>query len=396
MRRAQDGPNRITSRTYVAGYAFNRNGTTWFRMGDIRRSAMRRWPDAADRDARTEIRTMLDAWITKAMTGDTETARNEPRYVAELVAAWADGPGETVSPNIRRKMAEAVRMAFGTDDECPLAITPLVDRIAAANRNTSLARSTHHGKMKMLKRLFRWGVDMGYLERNPVAMIGIKPLPRKQDTGRFTLEETNVLAWYMANRDIGADERTEYSRRYRYGNYALLWRWQFHTGMRIGETLKLRWRDITDHEIKIRDSKGKDQRNFPLAAFPVVASLVDELRTLHGDPKTGSPKPDARVFPWWSSSMAIQQMLNQTLDALRHERGGTLYFGRMNPRRTMHTFRASAEWHMEHTLGLSVPTICMITGHSIAVHEKHYRSRRSGKDLAELVAREVGKATNGT
>lgn len=378
MRRAKDSPTRITSRTYLKGYAYRRGDACVFRLRDVTMTLDRRWPET--QESRAEIAALLDDWLPTAQYGGrgaaiaVATDAEAPLTVDGLLVHWIAGPGAAASPHVHRHMLGAIAML---PKGLRLDVAALVPVLARAQQTTTLAASTANKRMKMLKRLFAWGVDMGWIARNPVALVGVKAVPKKADVGIFTEDEARRLAWYFVERDMTRPPSPGLRRAHSFAPYAWLVLWQFYTGMRISETLALRWRDVFDDEIRILDSKGHDVRYFPVAAFPEVAELVGELR----EARSGS-RDDARVFHWWSDEnggVTIGAQLRDAMTALEM-RGGV--------KRTLHSFRASAELWMENVVGLSPSLVVQITGHSLAVHEKHYRSRRRGKDLARQIDRE--------
>ena len=375
MRRARPGPDRIVSTIYIRGYAYNRNGAVAFCVGRVRRTIDRRWPTTAE--GRATIAAMLDEWLREPTRADASEAipGEAPRTVAGLAAAWADGPGASASPSIRRHMAGGLRLL---PKGASLDVPTLVVTISKALATTTLAPSTAYTRAKLLKRLFAWGMAMGWLTRNPMTLVDAKPPKRSGDVGYFTLEDTERLCAYMIERDQVLASRPGLRRDHKMSRYALLFRWQFYTGMRISETLALKWSHVFADEIRIFDSKGIDVRYFPVAAIPHVQSMLDELRAQRIDASDG-----ARLFHWWNQSngdITIGTQLRKAMHALG--------MSRREPRRTLHTFRASAERYMEDELGLSPVLVVQITGHSLAVHVSNYRTRRRGKDLARQIDRE--------
>jgi integrase len=111
------------------------------------------------------------------------------------------------------------------------------------------SRSTANRYLALIRRVFNWAVERGYLENNPIS--GIKPY--KENPGR-----TRWLRHEEAERLLMECEKIP--RLYMFTAIALL------TGMRLGEIESLRWGDIDLERgtIRIPDSKTGQARIIPL------------------------------------------------------------------------------------------------------------------------------------
>lgn len=319
----------------------NRNGVCVFRLGQIARSTNQRWP-TSDLE-RAAVVDALDRWLASMRNGEAQA----PRSVAGLAAAWLDGPGATCSAHVQRHMAGALGLL---PEGSLLDVARLVQEISRARDASTYAAATLHKRMKSLKRLFAWGVEMGWLARNPVSLAGMPHVPRKREMAQFSRLELAVLCFYHDQHPA---------------RYDLLWRWLYYTGMRIAEALALRWEDVSETEMSVRgkgDRSGPRYRAFPLEPFPEVVALLGELRGLEH-------RRRGFLFPW---STPPGGALRDALKALRW------------PRRTLHSFRSSCinRWGVEY--GWSAELIGDLVGNDPSIQRKHYRAR-SGADLARVI-----------
>jgi integrase len=124
--------------------------------------------------------------------------------------------------------------------------------------DTAAAISTVNGELACLKSLFSEAERAGLIKANPVK--GIKLLNPNNARDRILSSDETARLF------VAAETSSDFIRP--------LFHMLFHTGMRLGEALALRWADIEfEHQrIVIRQAKSGDGRKIPLRA-----ALADEL-----------------------------------------------------------------------------------------------------------------------
>lgn len=239
--------------------------------------------------------------------------------------------------------------------------------------------STKRNHLKYLKKFFGWVVRMEYIDRNPFDLLEIPKAPKKEVNHIYSPSEVDRIVKHFA-----ADRKLMLM-----GLYIELLN---HTAMRPGEAIKLMWHDVHDDHIVI-DGKGGHRRLFPLDC-PIGHPVRVVLR------KIAVLRPSGRVeklFPWNYGVPVTEELrtAKKMIGISDVDKAGRKI------KRALHTFRATCEWLWKNQYGLSPEPIADLAGHSIAIHEKHYRANPSMGGLADAVAREAKRVvaiptTNGT
>lgn len=387
MRRTRQS-RRWPSRQWASGYVYDRNGTAVMRHADDQRTTgMRFIPDN-----RSRCVAMLDAWIEGLVSGDRTEVATAPRTVLAVCDQFMQTMGPTLTKVTHRYFAITIKSYFGDDHggDCTLHPTTITKRIIDVERARNLASVTITKRRRFLRRIFKWAMNVGYIDTNPVDLVGIPPIPRKDHVAEFSTADVIALCAYSCGRDVGRDERLtvngrrrDYGRRadHRFARYALLWSFLYLTCARIGEVLAAEWSDIDGDTWHIR-GKGNRTRSFPLAAFPEVRELIAAIRR---EASSYTGKHAHKVFPWFRTPTSPQKHLDDATRALGLKRD------HRDAKRTVHTLRASGETRWREELGLSPELISDLAGHSVAIQVKHYRASRTAKQLAAQVARETGR-----
>jgi integrase len=234
----------------------------------------------------------------------------------------------------------------------------LYRHLVDALKRSTMQQSTKRKRLQQLRKMLRFAIERGYIEKNPVDTIGIPKLPRKLENKIYTHEEVDAIVEHFFQRE-GMRE------------YALLYRLLSLSAIRIGEALKLKLVDVSVDAIRI-DGKGERRRNFPLDPFPAVRACLDELRTY-------AKKNRGYVFRWryasqpqWHLKQAKMRLKMSTTDG-----------------RSIHTFRATAEHWWKTEMLIPIETVCKLAGHSMAVHMRDYHATPSARELAEEVRSHV-------
>ncbi len=220
-----------------------------------------------------------------------------------------------------------------------------------ARLDTGMAIASVNAEMACLKSLFSDAIRAGLCQANPVR--GIRLLNPNNVRDRILSEDETARLFAAAN------AATDYVRPLFYVLY--------HTGMRRGEALALRWADVEfDHErLVIRDSKIGEGRKVPLRR-----ALADEL--VRWKPSTaGSPW----VFPGrYQHEVPLNTMRPGWLRLCR-----TAGIVDLSPHDLRHNFTS-----MLQARGVADSIIMSITGHKTHVMLHRYSHSNDALRLAAV------------
>jgi integrase len=219
---------------------------------DYERGEQHRSPAAAP-----TVAELADDWLRRL---ESRVGHRDPkrRYSARTVALYRQRLEQHIIPVLGPRPASEIRLAD---------VRRLVDRLGAAG----LAPATVTGIVGILSGLFRYGLKGGHVERNPV-----RDLDRDDRPGSARLTEPRYLT---------ADELTRLL-----GNLSDTFRPVacacVYAGLRISETLGLRWRDIDfkAETLTVASQLGADGELVPVktaasaATVPLLPALSRELR----------------------------------------------------------------------------------------------------------------------
>jgi len=184
-----------------------------------------------------------------------------------------------------------------------------MDEYAASLCDRDLSEHTVYGHRKLLRQFFKWCVQRGHLDRDPTTYWRIKQTPPPDpEAERVRLEDILALLDACHLSTPPRDLRDE-----------ALVRLLFSTGMRAGEVIGLRLRDVRWRhgrcELRIRRAKGGKHRSAYLA--PGDAEVL--RRWLDARPETDddhvflcasnrkAPR-DWHAFTYWGLRQAIRRI----------------------------------------------------------------------------------------
>jgi integrase len=201
------------------------------------------------------------------------------RYSARTVALYRQRLDDRILPELGHLPAGEVRLAD---------LRRLVDRLGAAG----LAPTTATGTINIVSGLFRFGVKSGVLERNPV-----RDLDRDDRPGTKRLTEPRYLTAAEIERLLARLTNT----------FRPIVALCAFAGLRISETLGLRWCDVdlTNGTITVTGQLGADRTRVPVKSsasaatvdlLPAVARELREHRARVAARDISRVHPDALVF----------------------------------------------------------------------------------------------------
>jgi integrase len=332
--------HRWYSAKYAMGYCHARSGRVYVRFADRERSTGLLWKDAN----KSQALKILDEFIAECLNPTASVPEvQKPQTVYELIAEFRRVKFPDMSQALKDSFRSAVKFYF------PKNVALDYDTLTRHFLNTdagALGQNTRRKYLLKLRTLFEFAAKLKYLPENPVEAVGVPQEKKKNENLVLLPEQVDRLVQYFEARNTPAALE-----------YALLFRWQWLTGMRISETLGMKWTDIDERKIKIL-GKGSIYREFPLRLFPAAQKILDAQKEHNFEGE--------KVFRW-SNPQNPQYYFREAREALGFD-----------VRTTVHTLRASAGWYYENVLGLDFTLAAEILGHS---REKisaktHYRTIR--------------------
>jgi integrase len=246
--------------------------------------------------SRAEARAEFDRIRTATRAGTFRTARDESQVRGELTFTqfaklWHEGNGQYLvrarDNRYRLAMIEAFALP-GTDppvtfgEKLAAAITVGdIEAYRAARKGQQLSAVTINHDLKLLRKMFNWGIRFGYLDqtpfkRGPVTTISLeREIPRSR---RLQSDDDEQWLLSAATPQLHAVI------------VAML-----ETACRPGELLSLQWADVNMErgELTIRASKSKTRTE---RILPVSARLRGVLEMRRCDPAGKEFGPEAYVF----------------------------------------------------------------------------------------------------
>jgi integrase len=254
-----------------------------------------------DREANRKIRLKSDARIEferirseiragTFRTSSTEQAHGELTF-SQFAKLWHEGNGQYLvrarDNGYRLALIEAFvlpgtepPLTFGQKHAAAIAVGD-VEAYRAARKDQHLSTVTINHDLKLLRKMFNWGIRFGYLEqtpfkRGPVTTISLeREIPRNK---RFHSEEDEERLLRAATPQLHA-----------------LIVGMLETACRPGELLSLQWGDVNLErgELTIRAAKSKTRTE---RVLPISARLRAVLEMRQRDPAGEQFGPEAYVF----------------------------------------------------------------------------------------------------
>jgi integrase len=271
------------------------------------------------------IRTLIREGKFRAVVQQDEHAQEALRF-RDFATKWKESRGaQLVRPRdneYRLKKIEAfvvpdTSMTFG-DKDVKAITTGDIEAFRDARRAEGVSAVTVNHDLKLLRKMFNWGIRRGYLERTPFK-IGTEPA--------ISLERETPRAWRFAEEE---DEKRllKACDAYLHGVVIAL----LDTACRVGEILSLQWRNVNmeRRELVIEAIKAKTRT---ARIVPISTRLLGVLQLRQHAPDGDRLPADAYVFgnEVGERVTSIREAWERTRDAacfpelqlrdLRHEAG---------------------------------------------------------------------------
>lgn len=169
---------------------------------------------------------------------------------------------------------------------------------------------TRNHTFALLRAAINLAIENGDIEKSPVSFKGvIKKLPGEE--GAFTIDEIQKILDYSQKVQEGAETKSQY---YFYPFLVIA----FNTGMRAGEILNLRWGDIKQSEIIIREKNNIKKGG----RIPLLPYLNDYIHSLPKDSfyvlNTNQRRSDTFRKLWLKMKFELQLPKKSKLHWTRH------------------------------------------------------------------------------
>jgi integrase len=409
-RRVGDRSDRWPSPTYSSGYIKPRGLIAWFVYDQEQRSSGKLFhADAKPDDARrVTLLEELDTWIDgvrrrrrgEVMDDEEGPIVAEGRFSAEAIdldeegepierpetvlsfwIQWSKKNKRKMHPRTYKNYKAAILSLFPVD--VPLDAGAIERHLSHRQDDLDLARST----LKKYRTTFstiakRYMIPRGLVERDPVANV---PLPTMQKEAPQHTHKPAVAVRIIEHVAASKSEIRQEA--------ALLLRWQMLAVMRIGETCRMKWSDITldgptPHlRIPAENTKTRTERVIPLAVYSddsPIGRWQTELRSIlvavreisNRSTYVTRKKANRGGYVWrWRSADVARDVLEEAEQSLEL------------PHATLHRLRATGESYLETTVGLDERTVCDLAGHDPETYRSNYRQRRDLGAFGEVMAR---------
>lgn len=256
---------------------------------------------------------------------------------------------EEVSPKRRGERWEVSRLKLMQRDRLADVALPTLRAIHIAEwrerRLKHVSGASVRREMNLLQAVFKMcRREWGWLAIDPIKDVGRPPNPAARRR-RITQDEIDRITLALGY-DGGAPQRSS-------DYVAMAFLLAIETAMRSGEILALRWADVSEKAVELRETKNGDRRRVPLssAARSIVALL---------------PRAGERVFA--ISGPTRDALFRRARDAARID---NLHF---------HDSRAEAIWRLSKKL--DVMELARMIGHRDIRSLMHYYAA-SAEELAD-------------
>lgn len=360
----KNNKERWLSSKYNIGYLEPINGVAYTRIAGVRRTTKLRWLEKNRRDAVRILERRVLEYLHPELIPVIEES-NDSITLFEAMREFKNARFQDYTENVIVVYRRTFNYFFKADME--LEYEKMLQHIMHVNNTSELKVSTRKKYLVQLRRFFNFCKERGFIEKNPIDVIGVPKLPKKNKKLIFKRKEINkLIKHFMDNPNLH--------------EYGYLIKFLSQTGLRIGEALSLTWKDVDDNGFVVH-GKGSIDRYFPLVnpdnndvIFPEVKEILEIMAKYQYE----------KVFRWRFPSKP-QYHLNMAMEKLDIPKNID------GQSRSLHTFRSTAEYWWENELMLPFDVICDLAGHSMAVREGHYRKERGLKELAKVITHHIKK-----
>jgi integrase len=355
LKRKRDGRETFYGRVWIP----SRRGFAYFRLGTTPRQAERKMREvmgdpekalAERRQRKQKVHTfgaLLDEFLAKYRSrGGTDYYQ---AVTKRLRGHFGQKPVTEITPQALDRYLAAARAEVTKGGVRYMDGAKL--KIPSGERRIS--ESTLRKQIIALGTIFKWARRRGLVRENPIADYEKPKEPGERTIAVLSAEQEQALKAACAPDVWDVVE------------------WALYSGMRLGEVLRLRWRDVDPESGVVHTgSKTGRSRKIPLDVSPVLRPILERRRRRVEDDwrEAGQvvPMPEL-VFCERDGSPLDPYMLNRRLEAAAasaeiEKRRGVLW----------NRFRHTWATRLAATGKVSLFEISKWMGNSVAICERHY------------------------
>lgn len=329
--------NKWISKKFAIGFCYSKEGVVYTNIHSKRRSTGLKWSESNKLKA---IR-ILEERIIETLNGVNEI--KEVNNWFKLVSVYKE-TRKNSSAELLRKYENAFKALlnknFYLDDVIGIRAY-LNERI----EKCGLRPTTINRYLSFLKQIFIFGIDEGYLIRNPIRREMLLKEQSDIERKEFTNDEINLILNYSIVND--------------YELYKLV-KFISLTGLRISEALNLNKSDIKPDYISIK-GKGDRPRIFPLKPFPELIELIESFES-------------EKLFKFEERKVANFH-LKKVCKALNID----CYY------RSFHSIRKYIENKFVNEYNINNFLAAQLMGHTVKVQSQHYAQTKNADELNKLI-----------
>ena len=354
MRR--DTNKKWYSKNYNIGYCYERYGIVYTRIKNKRRTTILTWRN--DSETKDKALKILDERMKEFLFPEIkrQEVQNPTLTVHDVIKRYNEIKGNQFTKDVKQLYNRSFKYYF--TENIKMNYDDIFNHIVLMNNKNIIALTTRIKYLQYLQTFFDFCVKQQYIKENPIKVIGIPKKPKKTEQQIIEPEDMDTILKHLRSNEKLVE-------------YAILFEFLYLTAIRIGESLKLTYNEsINEEYIKIF-GKGSIWRQFPLKPFPRIKELIEESKKY---------SKNGKLFRW-NFNNKPELIFKKALKDLN-----------LNPKATVHTLRASAEYRWVNVVGISYDIIVELSGHSFAMIEKHYRRKPNAKELTDLIEKKLKAA----
>lgn len=203
----------------------------------------------------------------------------EPTPLLVAVAEWRDFLRASYSPHTERSYTQALFLYLREGPGKDYGEHTTAD-LAAWLGTFPYRSSTRRTYYQALRSFFGYCRRVGFIEQDPTEALRAPAVATKVPEALTAGQVADIVR--AAQRKGGMRP------------WAILL--LYHTGMRLHELCSLRWEDVKDDRIRVREAKGGRERFVPVG--PALRQVFDHLREFSGPEGRVIPRGERTVWGW--------------------------------------------------------------------------------------------------